>query len=134
MIKFFASVALGLSVAGFASGLVAADDMTMTVKPGQRTMIYSYAMYDSEQCVSGQIPVGRVVGSPVGGRFEFVEERRTMDAGRCGRIQGWARNVYFTSAPGFRGTASGRVDFEYNKWTDAPAMTADTVTFTINVR
>lgn len=130
-IRFYAGMVIVASV--LAGSVASARDRSMTISSGKRTLISSFAMYDSDNCTFGQIPVGKVSTPPQSGKIEFVEERRVVDAGNCGKIQGWARNVYFTPSRGFRGVETIRIDFQYNKWTDAPALVtqSDTVTLTV---
>lgn len=134
MMGFSKLGALGLCALTLSLSAVSARDLKYTVSPGKRTLVSSYAMYDAENCTFGAIPVGKVVTPPQGGKIEMLEERRVVDGGNCGKIQGWARNVYYTAKPGFRGEDSFRVDFQYNKFTDAPALVSDTDNITVFVK
>ncbi|MCZ8260703.1 MAG: hypothetical protein O9333_11310 [Beijerinckiaceae bacterium] len=116
------------------AGSVLAESYSLRVPPGKRMLVASLAMYDTDTCTFGAVPVGKLVTPPKHGRVEILQERRVIDGGQCGQIQGWARNVYFTPAPGFRGADFLRVDFEYNKWTDAPGITAITRNVTLAVQ
>lgn len=131
MKRVLACTAACLAIGGVSAS---ARDLTLTIQADKRTLISSFAMFDSESCTSGEIPVGRAVVAPRNGKIEILEERRTVDADNCGRIQGWARNVYFTPAKGFRGIENVRIDFQYNKWTDAPALVTQTDNITLIVK
>ena len=111
-----------------------ARDLNFTIPAGKRTLISSFGMYDSENCTFGAVPVGKLVTPPQHGKVDILEERRVVNGGNCGKIQGWARNVYYTPKPGFRGSDSLRVDFQYNKFTDAPALQTDTDNITLTVK
>lgn len=116
------------------AGSVLAESYSLRVPAGKRTLVASFALYDTDTCTFGEVPVGRLVTPPKNGRVEIVQERRVVDGGQCGQIQGWARNVYFTPAAGFRGSDFLRVDFQYNKWSDSPGLMAVTRNVTLAVQ
>lgn len=119
----------------FAAGMgTFARELNYTIPAGKRTLVSSFAMYDTDTCTFSEIPVGKLVTPPNGGKVEMLEERRVVDGGQCGKIQGWARNVYYTPKPGFRGTDSFRVDFQYNKFTDAPGLVSVTDNIAVTVK
>ncbi len=130
----FSAFAAGLAAVVLASQGALARDLSFNVSAGKRTLVSSFAMYDSENCTFGAIPTGKLVTPPGNGKVEILEERRVVNGDNCGKIQGWARNVYYTPRPGFRGTDTIRVDFQYNKFTDAPALTTATDNITLIVK
>ncbi|MCZ8182247.1 MAG: hypothetical protein O9322_04695 [Beijerinckiaceae bacterium] len=116
------------------AGSAIAGSYAVRVPAGKRILVATFALYDTDTCTFGAIPEGKLVTPPQHGRVEILQERRVIDGGQCGRIEGWARNVYFTPSRGFRGTDTMRVDFQYNKWSDAPGLTSDSRSITLQVQ
>lgn len=131
--QFIRRLVLLLTVTLFASSAIA-ESYSVRVPAGKRILVATFALYDTDACTFGAVPEGKLVTPPQHGRVEILQERRVLDGGRCGRIEGWARNVYFTPSRGFRGTDAIRVDFHYNKWSDAPGLTAVTRSITLQVQ
>ncbi len=111
-----------------------ARDLHLAVPAGKRTLVSSHAVYSSDTCTFSAIPVAKLIVPPKHGRVEMVEERRVLQGGNCGRIEGWARNVYYTPTRGYRGEDSMRVDFQRNYFSDAPSLVSDTDNITVIVR
>ncbi|HRE19839.1 MAG TPA: hypothetical protein PKW21_02235 [Rhabdaerophilum sp.] len=111
-----------------------ARDLRISAAAGKRTLVSSHAVYDSDTCTFGAVPEGKVVVAPQYGRVEIVEESRVIQGGNCGRIDGWARNVYYTSGRGFRGNDFMRIDFQRNYFSDAPSLISDTDNISVIVR
>lgn len=130
---FIHRFALILSATLFAGSAIA-ESYSVRVPAGKRILVATMALYDSDTCTFGAVPEGKLVTPPQHGRVEILQERRVIDGGRCGRIEGWARNVYFTPSRGFRGTDAMRVDFHYNRWSDAPGLTAVTRSIALQVQ
>ncbi|MFY8114855.1 MAG: hypothetical protein ACOVOC_11585 [Rhabdaerophilum sp.] len=116
------------------AGSAMAETYAVRVPAGKRILVATFALYDTDTCAFGAVPEGKLVTPPQHGRVDILQERRVLDGGQCGRIEGWARNVYFTPSRGFRGTDAMRVDFLYNKWSDAPGLTAVTRSITLQVQ
>lgn len=123
-----------VSVLGFGGATVAQAQQVVNVPAGKRTLIGTFSLYNSESCTSGAIPEARVSSAPSNGKIDFVMEQRRINAGRCGGMMAWARAVYYTPKPGFRGQDETTVNFIYEVFSDGPERGNQSNTYRMNVR
>lgn len=111
-----------------------AEDMTVTVAAGKRSAIGTYGTYSTGGCTAGPVAQSRVATQAQHGRIEFVEERRIISAGQCGRVQANVVVVYYTPRKGYRGPDRASGDFSYDAFAESSRQIGNRVNFNITVK
>ncbi len=111
-----------------------ADDMAVSVASGKRTAVASYGTYSTFECTAGGVPQFKIGRAPANGSIEVREERRVMNAGRCGRVSANVLIVYYTARKGFRGQDAAAVDFTSFAFAEGSETRTERITLSIDVR
>lgn len=111
-----------------------ADDFRSTVAAGKRSAIGSFGTYNTFTCAPSAVPQVRVAQKPEHGKIEVVEERRVMNAGRCGRVEANLMMIYYTPVAGYRGPDAGSIDFFSFAFAEGQKMRSTRTSFQITVK
>lgn len=126
------AAACGVAALGFSS-LSWAEDLSVAVVSGKRTAVASYGSYNTFECTAAAVPQYRIGRMPAHGTVEVREERRVMDAGRCGNVSAHLLVVYYTAARGFRGQDAAAVDFTIFAFGEGAETRTERVNISIQV-
>ncbi len=111
-----------------------AEDFRVAVSAGKRSVIGSIGTYNTFTCAPSAVPQPRVAQQPEHGKVEVVEERRVLNAGRCGRIESNLLVVYYTPRAGYRGPDAASVDFLSFAFAESQKMRSTRYSYAITVK
>lgn len=113
---------------------VLAQERTVNIAGGKRTLIASLGSYSTLGCQSAAVPEAKTVSAPTNGKLEFAMEPKVANVGRCGPITIYYRNVYYTPRSGYRGTDRVVVDFYSSVFAESSRQTSTRQSVNINIR
>ncbi len=106
---------------------------TVTVKAGQKTLIYQLGVYLST-CGHMAYPKFKAKKSKNGGSLTSSNGSFIANSGRCKGKRLRSTGVYYTPKPGFRGQDTAKVSLGFPVDSDSPwGIQYETIRFTINV-
>lgn len=106
---------------------------TVTVKAGQKSLIYQFGVYLSH-CGHAAYPSFKAKDSKQGGKLTSANGSFIANSGRCKGKRLRSTSIYYTPKPGFRGKDTARVSMGYPVDSDSPWGTQyETIRFKITV-
>jgi hypothetical protein len=111
-----------------------AETVAVRAQAGKRNAIQSFGSYSIDQCTGAAVPEARIAKQPENGKLEVIEERRPIQAGRCGTITANVLVIYYTPKSGFRGQDSASVDFTSQVFAESSRIRSSRLSLDISVK